>query len=83
MDDLEERVQKFTTLSLPGQPVMMHMGTARLVSDLWREVQRLRKIEAAQHGVHPTYGELPAPEVWTTPDGLSAPVVRLDPPISG
>ena len=39
--------------------------------------------EAAEQSVHPTYGELPAPEVWTTPDGLSAPVVRLDPPISG
>ena len=42
MDDLEKRVQQFITLSLPGQPMSMHMGTSYLVNDLWREVQRLR-----------------------------------------
>jgi hypothetical protein len=47
MDDLEKRVQQFKTLQLPGQPIGMHMGTAYLVGDLWREVQRLRKIEDA------------------------------------
>lgn len=43
MDTLEERVVKFITLSLPGQPQSMHMGTSSLVNDLWREVQDLRK----------------------------------------
>lgn len=42
MDDLENRVRQFISLSLPGQPMSMHMGTSRLVNDLWREVQRLR-----------------------------------------
>lgn len=42
MDELEERVHKFNSLSLPGQPMGMHMGTSYLVNDLWREVQRLR-----------------------------------------
>ncbi len=41
MSDLETRVQQFKTLSLPGQPMGMHMGTCNLVEDLWREVQRL------------------------------------------
>ena len=50
MEDLEERVHKFKTLSLPGQPMSMHLGTSYLVSDLWREVQRLREqLEAAEH----------------------------------
>ena len=43
----------------------------------------LEEREAAEQGLHPTYGILPAPEVWTTPEGLPAPVVRLSPPISG
>ncbi len=47
--------------------------------DCW--VPRLK--EAVEHRVHPTYGELPASDVWTTPEDLPAPVVRLDPPISG
>lgn len=42
MSDLKERVDKFNGLSLPGQPMAMHMGTSYLVNDLWREVQRLR-----------------------------------------
>jgi len=42
MDDLEERVKKFNSLSLPGQPLSMHMGTSYLVNDLWKEVKRLR-----------------------------------------
>ena len=41
-DDIEERVEKFNRMELPGQMPMMHMGTAYLVNDLWREVQRLR-----------------------------------------
>ena len=42
-DDLKERVQKFQTLSLPGQGMSMHMGPSYLVNDLWREVLRLRE----------------------------------------
>lgn len=41
-DELKERVHKFNSMSLPGQPMSMHMGTSYLVNDLWREVQRLR-----------------------------------------
>lgn len=44
MDDLRDRVEKFQTLSLPGQPMGMHMGTLTLVNDLWREVARLREL---------------------------------------
>lgn len=43
MDDLQNRVEKFQALELPGQPMGMHMGTLYLVNDLWLEVQRLRK----------------------------------------
>ena len=42
MDDLENRVQQFGMMQLPGQPMGMHMGTSYLVNDLWREVQKLR-----------------------------------------
>jgi len=42
MDELEERVCKFNSLSLPGQPMGMHMGTSYLVNELWREIKRLR-----------------------------------------
>lgn len=43
-DDLAERVGQFQALELPGQPMMMHMGTFNLVNDLWREVSRLREL---------------------------------------
>lgn len=43
-DNLAERVLQFQMLQLPGQPMMMHMGTANLVSDLWREVKHLRDL---------------------------------------
>lgn len=45
-NDLEERVQQYQTLSLPGQPMMTHMGTSYLINDLWREVQKLRAANA-------------------------------------
>jgi hypothetical protein len=45
-DSLEERVRQFQMMKLPGQPMGMHMGTAYLINDLWREVQRLRKLRA-------------------------------------
>jgi hypothetical protein len=40
---LQERVEQFRALELPGQSQSMHMGTLYLVNDLWAEVQRLRK----------------------------------------
>ncbi len=36
---LEERVQQFNSLRLPGQPMGMHMGTSYLVNDLWRALK--------------------------------------------
>lgn len=39
---LEQRVEAFALMELPGQPRMMHMGTSYLVTDLWREVKLLR-----------------------------------------
>lgn len=59
MDELEKRVQQFNSLSLPGQPMGMHMGTSYLVNDLWREIQRLR----AEQSVHPTVATVAAQEV--------------------
>ena len=38
---LKERVIAFESLTLPGQPRAMHMGTLYLVNDLWREILRL------------------------------------------
>ncbi len=43
-DKLKEKVNHFRTMSLPGQPLMMHMGTSHLVDELWMEVLRLREI---------------------------------------
>jgi len=40
---LEERVNQFHLLQLPGQPMGMHMGTSYLVSDLWRRVKELER----------------------------------------
>ena len=41
---LDERVFQFQCLELPGQPMMMHMGTSHLVSDLHGELKRVRKL---------------------------------------
>ena len=38
--DLKDRVLKFNMLKLPGQPQIGHVGTHRLVNDLWHELQR-------------------------------------------
>jgi len=50
-EDLEKRVMQFNTLSLPGQPFGMHMGTSYLVFDLWQAVMELsdkiKTLEAA------------------------------------
>ena len=60
------------------------MWLAKVVNDGLFTMQDLHDaLEAAQHRVHPTYGTLPASDVWTTPEDLLTPVVRLDPPISG
>lgn len=40
--NFEERLNKFRRLELPGQPPSMHMGTAYLVEDLWKEIVALR-----------------------------------------
>lgn len=42
-EDLKTRVDQFQTLELPGQPMMMHTGTMYLVTDMWREIRRLRE----------------------------------------
>ena len=42
-DNLKERIMQFRTLSLPGQPMGMHMGTSYLVEDLWRAVKELKE----------------------------------------
>ncbi|QZP06847.1 hypothetical protein [Caenibius sp. WL] len=39
--DLRERVRQFQTMELPGQPMMLHMGTSYLVNDLWSAVKLL------------------------------------------
>jgi len=38
---LKERAAQFRSLSLPGQPMSVHMGTAYLVNDLEAEIDRL------------------------------------------
>lgn len=47
LDDLKERVNAFSTLSLPGQMPMMHMGTSYLVNDLWKAVRTITAENAA------------------------------------
>lgn len=42
-NDLRGRVSAFRCLALPGQPMMMHMGTSSLVGDLWNEVKALQE----------------------------------------
>ena len=38
---IRERVMQFKTMSLPGQPMAMHMGTSYLVGDLDRAIDAL------------------------------------------
>lgn len=70
MDDLtpeavkaaRERVTQFMMLKLPGQPMMMHMGTSHLVSELdaiARDWQRLKKVEEAAHRMQTAWGNSP------------------------
>lgn len=69
LDDLNERVNAFSTLSLPGQMPMMHMGTSYLVNDLWKAVRtltaenaaleaRVAELETALHPFSKTAGEM-------------------------
>ena len=44
LDDLRDRVNKFSAMELPGQPMGMHMGTMYLVNDLMRAVEELSVI---------------------------------------
>lgn len=43
MEDFKERVDQFHMMQLPGQPMMMHMGTSHLVSDLWAALRQLNE----------------------------------------
>jgi hypothetical protein len=51
---LKERVNQFNTLSLPGQPSGVHMGTSYLVNDLWKKILELEKqvneLKGVNHG---------------------------------
>ena len=40
LDDLQERVNQFNMLQLPGQLQSMHMGTMYLIDNLWTELQQ-------------------------------------------
>lgn len=44
---LDERVQMFNSLRLPGQGISMHMGTSYLVNDLWRALTTEREAHEA------------------------------------
>jgi hypothetical protein len=51
---LEERVNLFNQMALPGQPLGMHMGTSYLVNDLARENNRLAaEIELLREALRP------------------------------
>lgn len=70
--------------------IIMRASAIKLLANVgdkqavFEECNRIIAIcEAAQHSAHPTYGTLPASDVYTTPENLPVPVVRLVPPISG
>jgi hypothetical protein len=42
-ETLKERVEAFELVALPGQPMYIHLETANLIIDLWKEVQRLEE----------------------------------------
>lgn len=54
---LGERVRQFQCLELPGQSMMMHMGTAYLVGDLWRALQSAHRF--IENGIEMGYIHLP------------------------
>ena len=39
--DLRNRIKQYRTLSLPGQPMGMHMGTSYLINDLENAIDQL------------------------------------------
>jgi hypothetical protein len=52
-ETLKERVEAFELVALPGQPMYIHLETANLIIDLWKEVQRLEeqvKVLSNQNG---------------------------------
>lgn len=40
IEALEKRVEQFSMMQLPGQPIGMHMGTMYLVNDLLAAVKK-------------------------------------------
>ena len=42
-EELNTRRRDFSLLQLPGQPMMMHMGTSHLIDDLWNEIVKLQE----------------------------------------
>lgn len=51
---LDERVKMFKQYKLPGQPQTQHLDTRILVSDLYKEIKKLRELlyEVAISGVY-------------------------------
>jgi len=49
--ELEVRVNKFNCMQLPGQPMACHMGTHKLVNDLWRLIKEEKDREDANEKV--------------------------------
>lgn len=41
---LSDRVAAFDMMSLPGQPRIMHVGTSRLIHDLWKLAQERNRL---------------------------------------
>ena len=71
------------TIKTDDEVAGLDITNALSVAGIKHTIVSKQNDNAAQHSAHPTYGELPTSDVWTTPEGLPAPVVRLDPPISG
>ena len=63
--DLEDRINKFHMLQLPGQPMGMHMGTSYLVNDLWHEFERVSTGADMKFEDNRVYCEIP--NIWSHP----------------
>jgi hypothetical protein len=48
LEELRERVDQFRALQLPGQPMMMHMGTKYLVNDLMTALEEASALRAQE-----------------------------------
>jgi len=59
---LSERVDAFDLMKLPGQPKIMHLGTYRLIHDLWKLAQERNRllVLATKHcpESHPDWQEI-------------------------